>query len=281
MNQFLIDLQNNMEVAMQAIAAESEHDLDMAKRNRAYLNSTMKMLNDFVRDYEFETEQDEIRFFKEQRPLFYSEFIYWNELVFFESNLQVGKKWHIDFLKKNLKRLNDYIDRNKDLHKYYKQQQTIHDQLLFVRYPDQLLLTTEENPELDSRVSTAYSSVFSKFIAFERLASKIQMSITKLKANDGIADKNPGQRLQWTGTKAQLIELIYALASSGMINNGKITVKQLFQMLTDFFGIEITHFYPYFQRMRIKKKDRAQFLSYLMECLIRRMDESDEFPRFS
>lgn len=281
MNQFLIDLQNNMEVAMHAIAAESENELEMAKRNRECLNGIMKILNDFVRDYEFESEQEEIRFFKEQRPLFYSEFIYWNELVFFESNFQVGRKWQIGFLKKGLKRINDYLERNKDLHKYYKQQETINDALLFVRYPDKVLMSTEENPELDSRVSTAYSSVFSKFAAFERLAIKIQAKISSLKHKSRRQDAESGQRLRWTGTKAQLIELIYALASSGVINNGKMNVKQLFQTLTDFLDTEVTHYYPYFQRMRIKKKDRAQFMTYLTECLIRRMDESDEFPRFS
>ena len=281
MNQFLIDLQNNMEVAMHAIAAESEHDLEMAIRNRECLNYTIETLNNFVRDYEFESQQDEIRFFKEQRPLFFSEFIYWNELAFFEANIPVGKKWQIEFLKKGLLRINDYIERNRELYKYYKQQETILDAMLFVRYPDKKLVGIEENPELDSKVSTAYSSVFSKFMAYERLAVKVQHLIARLKSKGAEIIAHPGQRLQWTGTKAQLIELVYALSSCGVINNGKKTLKELFQHFSEFFGIEVTHYYPYMQRIQIRKKDRTQFLNLMSSSLIRRMDENDEFPRFS
>ncbi|WP_433863890.1 RteC domain-containing protein [Sphingobacterium thalpophilum] len=282
MNQFLIDLQQNMEVSMHAISKESEHDLELANRNKDCLNKTMELLNDFVRKYEFQSIEDEIRFFKEQRPLFYAEYIFWNEVFFLESNFPVGKKWQIRFLKKELKRINNFFERHKELYKYYKQQLKLHDGQLFVRYPDEKLLSVEENPELDSKISTAYSSLFAKFIAFEKLAAKIQNSIVNLKNGEG---EKRGQeqthRLRWTGTKAQLIELVYALASSGVINHGKIHVKQLFLILSEFLHTEVTHYYPYFQRMRIKKKDRAQFMSYLSECLLRRMDESDENPRFS
>ena len=118
-------------------------------------------------------------------------------------------------------------------------------------------------------------------MAFDRLAGKIQNTIANLKSPKYKSNPEHSERLKWTGSKAQLIELIYALASSGVINNGKPNVKQLFLIISEFFHIEITHYYPYFQRMRIKKKDRAQFMTYLTDCLIKRMDESDEFPRFS
>ncbi len=281
MNQFLIELQKNMEESMHVISTESEHDLELANRSKDCLNKTMELLNDFVRQYEFRTTEDEIRFFKEQRPSFYAEFIFWNEVLFLESNLPVGTKWQIDFLKKAIQRINDYFERYKELYKYYKQQLTLHDQQLFVRYPEEKLINIEENPELDSRISTAYSSLFGKFMAFDRLAGKIQNTIANLKSPKYKSNPEHSERLKWTGSKAQLIELIYALASSGVINNGKPNVKQLFLIISEFFHIEITHYYPYFQRMRIKKKDRAQFMTYLTDCLIKRMDESDEFPRFS
>lgn len=40
---------------------------------------------------------------------------------------------------------------------------------------------------------------------------------------------NHEEKLSWTGTIIQLVELIYALYELGCFNNGKISLKKLFQ----------------------------------------------------
>jgi RteC protein. len=59
-------------------------------------------------------------------------------------------------------------------------------------------------------------------------------------------------------------------------------VKEVMSYFQSCFKVDkVANYYGYFQGMRIRKKDRTPFLNGLIEHTIRRMDESDEFPRFS
>jgi hypothetical protein len=49
---------------------------------------------------------------------------------------------------------------------------------------------------------------------------------------------NPGN-LQWTGAQVELVELSYALCDAKSINNGEISLKELFAALGEFFNIRI------------------------------------------
>jgi hypothetical protein len=48
--------------------------------------------------------------------------------------------------------------------------------------------------------------------------------------------------LKWTGSIIEWIELIYALYSVKRINNGKITLKELFQQMGKIFDFEVKEF---------------------------------------
>ncbi|MES1220841.1 MAG: RteC domain-containing protein [Bacteroidota bacterium] len=87
---------------------------------------------------------------------------------------------------------------------------------------------------------------------------------------------SPSASLKWTGPKVALIEMIYALQSSGVFQNGAADIKQVTAFFESVCGVELGNVYNSFQEMRLRKKNRAVFLDLLRDRLIQRMDEADE-----
>lgn len=87
--------------------------------------------------------------------------------------------------------------------------------------------------------------------------------------------------LKWTDASAALIELAYALQSSGSINHGNVDVKTIITILEELFQTDTGNYYSvYNQNIRIRKKNRTIYLNKIRVALENRMNESDENPRF-
>jgi hypothetical protein len=90
---------------------------------------------------------------------------------------------------------------------------------------------------------------------------------------------NPSPKLKWTGSIVEWVELIYALYSVKRINNGKITLKELFQQMGEIFDIDVKEFAVYF--MNIKNRTdgrRTKFMDLLRDAVLERMEEADRKP---
>lgn len=226
-----------------------------------------------------ENEAEEIYFFKEVKPKFNQWRVYYGERVAIMANEPPGGKQLTKYYRGLIDYYHRYFSLQAFVYQYFKRGGTDMDHLYFVRGSSVQTALIPEMPEADPQFSTVGSYLFAKFMAFERLqkylASELKSSMSFIDAH-GV----PGNQLTWTASKAQFIELAYALQSTGVFNNGQADVKQVFEYLCECFNIKVSNYYGYFQSMRIRKKDRTPFLKMLMDQTIRRMDESDEFPRY-
>ena len=87
------------------------------------------------------------------------------------------------------------------------------------------------------------------------------------------------KKLKWTGNIVEWVELIYALYLVRKINNGKISLKELFRQMGEAFDFEVKEFANYF--MSIKRRTdgkRTKFTDLMKEALLRRMIDSDRKP---
>ena len=82
--------------------------------------------------------------------------------------------------------------------------------------------------------------------------------------------------LKWTASKTALTELIYALYSHGVFNNGNTDIKLIAKTFEEAFNIELGNFYHTFMELKARKINRTKFLDNLCEALIKKMDEQDE-----
>ena len=78
----------------------------------------------------------------------------------------------------------------------------------------------------------------------------------------------------FTGKKNALIELGYALVSSGDINHGNIEIKEFMEYLSSIFNIDLGGYYDAYIAMK-ERKDQTSYLNRLIEQLTKRMKEDD------
>lgn len=82
--------------------------------------------------------------------------------------------------------------------------------------------------------------------------------------------------LNWTTSKTALTELIYALYSHGVFNNGNTDIKLITKTLESTFNINLGDFYHTYMELKARKINRTKFLDSLRENLLKKMDEEDE-----
>ena len=80
--------------------------------------------------------------------------------------------------------------------------------------------------------------------------------------------------IRFTGKKNALIELGYALVSSGDINHGNIEIKEFMKYLSSIFNIDLGGYYDAYIAMK-ERKDQTAYLNLLAEKLSKRMREDD------
>jgi hypothetical protein len=96
-------------------------------------------------------------------------------------------------------------------------------------------------------------------------------------------NKQPSEKSQvnhklkqnWTGSKVALIELLYALHTEGVFNNGTSDLKEVAQYFESVFNVNLGQYHRTFLEIRIRKSDQTKFLNVLKEKLIKRMENTD------
>jgi RNA polymerase-interacting CarD/CdnL/TRCF family regulator len=86
-------------------------------------------------------------------------------------------------------------------------------------------------------------------------------------------------KLRWTGNIIEWVELIYALYSVKRINNGKITLKELFQQMGEIFDFEVKEFANYFMNIKSRTDGhRTKFMDLMKDAVLGRMNNADRKP---
>lgn len=251
---------------------ENENTFESARDTYAKLLLIVYKLKDYVSRYHFESKEEEIHYFKEIKPKFYSKLYYYQKIFEILSGEPAGVDTdNIEYYLKELDAVKNYIENNKDFLSYYRSGSNLFDKIYFVRKEPDLWLSLDTDGEPDNTI--VYDHKLSKLLAYEMVAEFI---IEKLQS---LTD-NYTHNITWTAPKAALIELLYAIQACGACNNGKVEIKQLANHFEYFFNVKLGNFYRTFQEIRIRKI-RTTFIDQMKVGLIKRMDSSDENPRFT
>lgn len=83
-------------------------------------------------------------------------------------------------------------------------------------------------------------------------------------------------QLTWTASKTDLVELLYAMYSTGVLNHASLELHRLMERFEALFQVNLGNYSRVFQQIRIRKKNRTSFLDQLRDQLLRHMDELEE-----
>ena len=173
--------------------------------------------------------------------------------------------------------IKDFFDKNLDFYQYYRTNSTFLDEKYFLRgNVDFKINLNNYYFEFDPKFSTTQDCKVALIMANDLLSIYIDKKIIELeKALNGIYTTQIS-KLQWTASKVALIELIYALQTEGVFNNGTANVKDNANRFPETFNVDLGQYRRMFLDIRTRKDDRAKFINTLKDKLLLRMEETDE-----
>lgn len=252
-----------------------ETSLSMVHR----LQNVLVDLRGELQTYTFPTKEEEIYFFKNQKPELLGRLLYFYKIYRIETQCPTGSNEVIRlYINKELDSLTYFFNRNLDFYQYYRSHSTIHDEHYFLRGRTDIRLCTDSAQfDKDPSFSTGYDYKVAKILANEMLRIYLNKRLQKLECDSYIEDKQTVTTkipIRFTGKKNALIELGYALVSSGDINHGNIEIKEFMKYLSSIFNIDLGGYYDAYIAMK-ERKDQTAYLNLLAEKLSKRMKEDD------
>lgn len=111
-------------------------DLSILKKSleaSLVLGDAFQRLREFVSSYTFESEAEEIEFFKTIKPRLYCRLIYYRKVYNIEMNRPVGIESQYAYLHDEIKAIDRYNDKHSDFVRYYRSGMTHLDSLYYLR----------------------------------------------------------------------------------------------------------------------------------------------------
>jgi hypothetical protein len=252
----------------------------------ASIHDAVTELKTFTTENGFKDQDEEIHFFKHEKPRLTAEHFYAMEIFTIETARPLND---IELLKafyqQELKYIRRFLDTNKFLYAYYQFDMKELDHLLFVRGCKPTDIPVPDVIGLDPLFTTCCDTLWGKFMAMERLQTWLRdelVSVDKPSANCGFAI--PGftsieglsADLRWTGDSINLVELAYGIWLTGQINDGNASIADIVQWFEVHFKTKLGR--PYRRWQSIAKRKRVAVTKYtdeIREAILKRLDDEN------
>ncbi len=133
-NKFYNETLNRLETAINGLEVEANCLLQRTEAIISTITQCLSEVKEYVLKTGFSDEDEEIRFFKHQKPVVVEKLIYYNTIYKIEAKRPYGGKEVIeDYLNKELSKLKRFFDNNMFFYSYYRTGSTYLDHTYFVR----------------------------------------------------------------------------------------------------------------------------------------------------
>lgn len=256
---------------------------DQIKKCEQAITIILKSINELKKvttKSNFKTEAEEIQFFKEIKPQFTSKLIYFNRVYKIEMKKPNGgnrvlKKYY----NKELLKLKVFFDNELEFYQYFRSGSTYLDFKYFFRGKFDIKLVLDSYYfETDTSFATSHDFKVATILANDLIELYIENQLIMLenKENTEKSQRKHNVKMTWTGSKVALVELMYALHTEGVFNNGAADLKEIAEYFEHIFDIDLGQYRRVFLEIRARKSDRTKFITTINEQLLKRMEDSDE-----
>lgn len=277
MNNYCNDKIKSLNDEINELITELENPIYLSEKVIELILKTMAEIKDFISKRGFKNEEEEIHFFKVLKPGILSKLIYYNAIYKIETKMPYGGVKIIKkYLHNELDKIKRFFDNNLEFYKYYRTNSTYLDHKYFIRYKYDIKLSLDTVYfESDHSFSTSHDYKVAKVIANDLIQVYLEDKIFTAKNLSATSKSYNKKALNWTGSKTDLIEMIYALHSKSVFNNGNIDIKIIAKIFESTFNVELGDFYHTYMELKSRKINRTKFLDNLRDALMRKMDEGD------
>lgn len=271
MKGFADKLEKEIDNRLKAIEKSNLNVLKKSMEASLVLGDAFQRLRDFITNYTFKSEAEEIEFFKVIKPRLYHRLIYYRKVYNIEMNRPVGVESQKAYLIDEIKAINRYNTKRSDFVRYYRSGLTHLDSLYYLRECiDTALYLESFHYERDPKFSTNADFKVAKLLANELLSAYLKGELEALEyVKTASSDSLPSVRLTWQDSKTDLTELIYLLDSKRSFGN--VPLSQLAAYIAKVFNIQLdTNFSRTFCDMKLRNNP-TPWIDKAKQALLQRM----------
>ncbi|WP_066223756.1 RteC domain-containing protein [Formosa haliotis] len=253
--------------------------LGTANQGILLCNDALYHLKKKVERHGFKSVDEEIYFFKQIKVVPLSFLVYFSEVRSCQLKMpKLGKQNKLTFLNKRMCRVNKFFKRHCDFVDYMDQELNYLDKQYFTRsyqvFPKYAL---PESAYLDPKFFTSHDMLWARIKGMDEFVFYIQNIRRAIEEQEAayLPQNKIHKPLQWTSSKIALIELIYALHESKVINHGNEDLKSLASIFEHLFDLPLDNIYKTYAEIKARKGLRARFLEELIQRFNYKMDRDD------
>ena len=273
-------LLNNLNEQLNFIDLEIDDTIQQCEQAINVILKSINTIRKSIIKQNFKTEIEEIKFFKEVKPQFTSKLIYYNRIYKIERKKPSGgnrilKKYYNNELSK----LKAFFDKELDFYQYFRAGNTYLDYQYFIRGKFDIKLALDSYYfETDASFATSHDFKVATILANDLIQLYIENQLVAIEKKETLENSQhePNIKMAWTGSKVALTELLYALHTEGVFNNGAADLKDIAEYFEHTFNIDLGQYRRAFLEIRARKSDKTKFLTTLNHQLLKRMDHLDD-----
>ena len=189
------ELANNILAQIEVDISEIDlYGYDIIETSLSMVHKLQTVLDELrakIQTYIFPTKEDEILFFKTQKPELLGRLLFFYKIDRIETQCPTGSNEIIRlYLNNELDSLTYFFNHNLDFYQYYRSHSTVHDELYFLRGKvDFRLCTDSAQFDKDPNFSTGYDYKVAKILANEMLRIYLNKKLQKLECDSYIEEK--------------------------------------------------------------------------------------------
>ena len=241
MLQFTSQLKKEIDTKIEQIECSEISMINKSLKASRILAEAYKQLKTFILSYTFQSEEEEILFFKEIKPRLCFRLIYFRKLYNIEMDRPTGTEKQREYLNDLLNSINRYNCKRLDFIRYYRSGSSIFDSLYFLRGQvdtEQYMETFSH--EFDLNFSTNCDFKVAKILANDMLSDYLMREIEALNDNNNLIMGSfgfPATKLTWKGTKAEFQEQVLSWDNAATF--GDVPFTQLHSYMQNVFNIQV------------------------------------------
>lgn len=241
------------------------------------VDNAMSELKAYLIQYKFQSDEEEIEFYKDYMTDFLKEAVFYTEVFNLESIKKVGtQKSMRQYYEQELRSIQNFLDSHQTLYNYLLLEDSDKDRTYFLRsseapvYKPSLFRHT-----LDTRFCPVFTLYFGRIKGVLEISKHIYGQLRKLNGVSQYGHMAKKPQLNWTGKKVELVELVYALKVSGVINHGRAEIREISRVFESLFGMNFQDIYRTYTEISIRKKSRTAFLDFLTERMTEYIEKGE------
>ena len=227
-------------------------------------------LNSVVSKHEFSSIEDEINFFKFIKPKLLMEQHYcYHRAQLLQQYVNLSKDARDEIVTAKLRRIDSYFQMHHDFCTYYELGRTHKDKEYFVRLSSRTTINLDYNlVDKDFNTTSEKGHAVGKMLSKKKLSSYLQ----KVLHLDPLHNMSHGLqiigKLKFKGTPTELVELIYALKASDLLDDSIIRISEV---LNQVFDIPNLHTYKIWQKIKERKINQTRLMTKMQQSLIKQI----------